>query len=250
MKSAMPKSFYFKLSFIIVVLLWLYVQNATMISEILVRDDLTSTQRATAIFQQLMGVQNAQRQPTVENVPIPSYDMPRVLDETITTLPLYQKASEAATQFNQNVDMVILNSDFTNKINMLREQEGLSEIAYADYLLDGVRARTAELGNFHYLGGQTVSGETFRSFFPDVSEAEYRLSEQLYEMYISADDIHLKTWENESILVDYLLKAYGATILEDSYANQAVYIYASPTDYQVETVAYVRIVVARVTDNR
>ena len=107
------------------------------------------------------------------------------------------------------------------------------------------------MGDYHYLSSITADGADFRAHFPNVSDAEYRLGENLYELYISAGDVHLTTWENEKILADYLFDVYADAVSlsnYDIYQSQYVSIYASPTDYSVDEVPYVRLVVSLVLD--
>ncbi|MCW6652918.1 hypothetical protein NHG24_04045 [Aerococcaceae bacterium NML210727] len=251
MKETFPKAFYVKLSAIIVVFAWVYIQHAPFISATFQREDLSAFQAVTVVVQHLLNVQPNQRQSQQEAIPAQTAQTPRTLDEQVTQYPAYHKATEVAQRFNQQVDPGQLNQLFLAKVNQVRSTQGLPSVQYGEHLLGGVQERTKQLGMYHYFGNDTVDGMGFRTLFPMIDSAEYRLSEQLYEVYISATDIHLQTWENEDILAEYLLKAFGgdsSSLVQADYISQALYIYAEASDYRVETMPYVRLVVALVTD--
>ena len=110
-----------------------------------------------------------------------------------------------------------------------------------------------ELGAYNYLSSSTVEGSAFYNFFPEISEPQYRLGENLYELYIASDDIHLETWENSEILADYLYGVFRDSLEAELYQNYHgayVWVHAEPTDYQIENASYVRLVVVLLLDTQ
>lgn len=252
MKEKFPKSFYLKLSAILIVLVWVYIQNASFIRATFEREDLSTGQAMTVVMQHLLDVQPSQRQSQHNVEPAQTSSVPRTLNESIFNYPAYQEAKSAAETFNQQVDAEALNTAFLDKVNAQRTNHGTSTVQYGAHLLAGVQERAQQLGQYHYFGNETVDGMSFRTLFPTIDSPEYRLSEQLYEVYISARDIHLQTWENEAILADYILKAFDgetSAMTQATYGSQALAIYAEASDYRVEEMPYVRLVVVLVTDS-
>ncbi|MGX7076421.1 hypothetical protein [Globicatella sanguinis] len=86
-----------------------------------------------------------------------------------------------------------------------------------------------------------------------MEHASSRLGENLYELYIAADDIHLSTWLKPEIFADYLYRAFETSTHAELYQNfnsQYIKVVASPTDFRVDDTAYVRLVVVLVMDTQ
>lgn len=238
-----PKLFYVKLAFILSVLVVVGIQQREMIGATLARSELTTFQKITTIVQETLGVP-VQEPQSVEEVHVTTSVVPRTLDVAVTQTALYQEAQQVAVNFNQNIDMTALNQHLIAQI-----QSQKPDVMLGAHLEYGANQRAIELSEYHYLGNQTLSGESFRSLFP-LEASEYRLSEQLYEVYVSARDVHLTTWQNEAILADYIIKLLSENNagLQHSYASQYVSIQAAASDYSVGETPYVRLVIVLITD--
>lgn len=256
MTNKFPKSFYFKLSFIIFFVLLGYYHNHNFIQATLNDESLSANESFNLIVREVMKLPN-----NVENdegiseyiseYAQPGNQVPYQIHEEILLDDNYAIAKQSADQFNAALDNRALNDAFLRQMNHMRGTKGWEQIQFGEHLEEGVLRRVEEMGEYHYLSSITADGADFRAHFPSISDAEYRLGENLYELYISAGDVHLTTWENEKILADYLFDVYADAVSlsnYDIYQSQYVSIYASPTDYSVDEVPYVRLVVSLVLD--
>lgn len=258
MKQRVPISFYFKLAFIILVLGGTYVANRPLIDATFADENLTTLESVNVIFQSVLGMQgNTELEQTagspVETVSFPGNTQPQLISDEVKAHPNYQSAEERAKRFNQYFDAEQVNFFLTNRMNEFREDYGSVNSSVANYLAEGTRARALELGTYHYLSSMTVDGLSFYELFPDIIEPQYRLGENLYELYIAADDIHLETWQNSEILGDYLYSVFQDSLETELYQNyHGVYawVHAEPSDYQIDNASYVRLVVVLSLDTQ
>ena len=174
-------------------------------------------------------------------------DQPYNLDQSILELANYQKASQVAQQFNLSTDTTRLNIEFLNQVNQYRNEMNLGEVKQAPYLKTGARLLMDDLMEFHYFSNHTAQGVAFHQLH-DIEDAPYRLSQFLYEMNVSVDDIRLKTWENPKIFSDFIVSVYPDALKND-FAFQWLEVQASPTDYLVDDASYVRLVFILITDS-
>lgn len=254
-ESEMKKLQSFSIKIVIILLFWgtLYWINREAVQVVMEQSQLSASQRSVAIARILLGgggIPNLETNPTSIGTTQSQFKEPRELNQAVFGHPNYQKAYQVASQFNQQLDVGALNQHFTNIINQKRSQVNWESIYVGEHLADGVLERAKQLSEYYYMGTQVVSGGDFRSLFA-IAGAEHRLGENLYELYISAGDIHLSTWENPEILANYLFKAFEASIMSEPYrdfSSEYISIQASATDYYVDTNAYVRLVVVLVMD--
>lgn len=257
MRHKLPKSFYFKLLFILAFFTFTYINFQPVISATLADPNLSQTQQVRYIIKSILGVKPADTPASLPNLPSltvaqPGNSQPTLIDEQVQGLKNYQVALEYADLFNQTLNIEQLNKVFINEMN--EEYSGASTVLLGDHLKIGTQLRAQELAQYHYLGPDTVSGESFRSFFSELPDNQYRLGENLYELYIAASDIHLKTWsENPTVFSDYLVEVFSQSIdksLYSTYGSQYLFVYAEPTDYQIDTTSYVRLVAVLILDTQ
>lgn len=250
MQEKLPISFYFKLGFIILVFGFAYYWRGPFIIETIQDNSLTYGQQGRMIFRSLLGMypsQPPQVLPNLSNkiVGHPGNSQPLVIDEEIKSLEVYQHAEEKARLFNESIDIDQLNQEYLEQLTQSSQGNVNIEVGY--HLKDGSLSRAKELGDYHYLGPTTVEGESFRTQFPLIENSDYRLGENLYELFIAADDIHLKTWgEHPDVFAHYLIEAFQGSLDPTAYQNyqsQYITVYAKATDYQIEDAPYVRMVV-------
>lgn len=254
-----PISTYVKLLCIGAVCFWLYTENTVFIQGVIEDETLTVGDKVRSISYEILGFNqgNVGQPEDIQPLSQPSStdrdtSQPIQFTEEITKHPNYQKAREVAQRFNEQVDIIELNVAFLNRVNQARQEAGYPPVLLGDYLHHGIQSRVHQLAEYNYLSNQTLHGGDFRSMHPYVESAESRLSENLYELYISAGDIHLETWQNEEILADYLFEAYEASLMRPEvmdYQHQYVYVWLTPTDMNLEETPYVRLVVAVQLDN-
>lgn len=258
MKRKIPLSFYFKLMFILFVLGGTYQFNRPLIDATLADENLSTIESVNIILQSVLGMQGSDElePPTgtsSERVSFPGNTQPQLISEDMKSHPNYQLAQEKAERFNHHFDAETVNNFLSDKINDFRLDYGSLNSSVASYLAEGTKQRALELGTYHYLSSKTVDGLSFYSLFPEISEPEYRLGENLYELYIAADDIHLETWENSDILANYLYSVFQDSLETDLYQNyQGIYawVHAEPSDYQIDNASYVRLVVVLLLDTQ
>lgn len=258
MKHKIPVSFYFKVMFIVLVLGGGYLSNRPLIDTTIANENLSAIESVNIILQGVMGIQgNIKPDPPittqVDEVSFPGNITPQLITADVKNLSNYQLAQQRAERFNQSFDEDQVNDLFNQTINEFRMQYGSAATSVATHLSAGSRARAVELGAYNYLSSSTVEGTAFYSFFPEISEPQYRLGENLYELYIASDDIHLETWENSEILADYLYGVFRDSLETELYQNYHgtyVWVHAEPTDYHIENASYVRLVVVLLLDTQ
>lgn len=258
MKQKLPLSFYLKVMFIVLVLGGGYLSNRSLIDTTIANENLSAMESMNVILQGVMGMQgNIKPEPPVtspvDEVAFPGNITPQLITEDVKNLPNYQLAQQRAEGFNQSFNADQVNDLFNQSINEFRLQSGTATMSVAPYLAEGARARALELGLYNYLSSNTVEGNAFYNFLPEISEPQYRLGENLYELYISSDDIHLETWQNSEILADYLYSVFRDSLETDLYQNYHgtyVWVHAEPTDYQIDKASYVRLVVVLLLDTQ
>lgn len=254
MRDKLPKSFYFKIIFIILVFTFVYNNHSTFIHATLDNPSLSAAESFTAIFKEVMDLpqrETSQQIAYYNPKAVPANQEPYQLEEEVKYYENYQIAADKATAFNNAFQAEQLNEAFLKRINYMRNMKGWDPVIVGHHLAEGTAARAQELGQYHYLSAYTAEGQDFRAKFPQLPNAGYRLGENLYELFISAGDIHLKTWENSGILADYLYEIFEESISMsnyDIYHSQYIYVHAEPTDYLVDSTPYVRIVVSLVMD--
>ena len=89
------------------------------------------------------------------------------------------------------------------------------------------------------MSSRTIDGQDFRTAHPTIEDANSRLGESTFELYIAAEDVHLDTWrQHPDILADYLYKAFAKMEGQDTsayIASQYVTLYAQPSDHWLAT---------------
>lgn len=257
MNNRFPRSFYFKLTFIMIVLMLTYARNQSFIQASLNDETLNFSQSVSTIIREVMQLpeQSSDSQMIVSDVisehAQPGNQEPYQIDESILNYDNYITAKQIAADFNSSLNNLALNDAFIKQVNHMRAMKDWNPMNIGYHLEEGVLTRVKELGEYHYLDSVTIDGLDFRTQFPQVENAEYRLGENLYELYISAGDIHLSTWENPKILADYLFDVYADAISLTNYnvyQSQYISVYAEPTDYNVNEVPYIRLVVSLIMD--
>lgn len=258
MKHKFPLSFYFKLIFITVVLLFTYVQNYSFIQATLSDESIGLQESFTSIMKEVMGLPNASQINQLNSNYIsehaePGNTIPYEINDQIKYTENFSIAQDKAEEFNQALDMYALNDAFMRKVNYMRANMDWEPLTVGYHLEDGVNARVKELTQNQYLSSLTTQGQDFRAHFFEITDPQYRLGENLYELYISAGDIHLTTWQNPKILADYLYDTFQEAISHsnyDVYSSQYIAIRAEATDYNIDESPYIRLVVSLVSDTQ
>lgn len=256
MKQTLPISFYLKLSFIFLVFSWTYFTHRPIIDASLADTSLSTSETLNTILKEILGFHGSTDGEvglisTHEIVSQPGNRTPQQLSQEIHSLPNYQHAAERAAEFNLLFDPDNLNMAFNQLLSQQRENAGSAPMEIGTHLAAGTTLRAQELSHYHYLGSNTVDGNTFYSLFPEMEDAQYRLGENLYELYIAADDIHLETWQNSSILAEYLYEVFQDSMSSEAYQHYQSYylmVQAEPSDYNIDSAAYVRLVVVLMLD--
>lgn len=245
-----------KLLFIVMVWGFLFWNNRQQIQGIIHQTNLSQVDKTIQITRQILGAnyQDVSNQSTDKKIGTENATSrsPRTLDDAVLTSENYLHAEEVANQFNQQLDTATLNEHFTMLINQARSANNWNLLSVGHHLATGVDHRISELSDYHYLGSQTVNNQDFRILF-GIENANTRLGENLYELYIAADDIHLSTWLKPEVFADYLYQAFESSTQAELYQNfnsQYIKVMASPTDFRVDNTAYVRLVVVLVMDTQ
>lgn len=256
MNTKFPKSFYFKLTFIILVLLFGYIKNQAFIQATMSNESMNFNDSVTSILKEVMNLPQ-ESEPTELDPSLisiysePGNQTPYLIEDEVTSSPNFKTAQEISDKFNESLDEYALNDAFLKQVNHMRVSKGWDAIEIGRYLEAGVEARAQELGQYHYISSLSAEGLDFRSQFPSIESAQYRLGENLYELYISAGDIHISTWQNTTIFADYLFDVFQEEISlsnYDVYKSQYISVHAEPTDYNVNESPYIRLVVTLVMD--
>lgn len=258
MKRKVPISFYFKLTFISLVLGSTYLLNRPLIDATFANETLSTIESMNVILQNVLGMQESTDfelpiSTTFEMVSYPGNTQPQLIPEEVKTHPNFLLAKEHSEKFNQYFNPEEVNAFLVERINEFRLAYGSANSSVVAYLAEGARIRALDLGAYHYLSSSTVDGLSFYSLFPEINEPQYRLGENLYELYIAADDIHLQTWENSEILANYLYSVFQDSLETELYQNyQGIYtwVHAEPSDYQMNDASYVRLVVVLILDTQ
>lgn len=233
--------FYVKLFFIMLVTLWAYQSHRSAIHTILADRELSTQDRIIEITKVLLdlplSLPDEKPKPTEDNAKMSS-STPTILDAEITQSANYQYAAQIAQDFNQKLSMTSLNEAYISLIN----KNINPQIQIGPYLGEGTRERVKLLSDYNYFSSQTIDGKDFRTLYPNIPDNQYRIGENVYELFISADDIHLKTWQNGQILAKYLFSQFKQYDNLDEYQHQYLSVYVSPSDYKVEELPYVRMV--------
>lgn len=256
MKYKLTKAFYLKCIFILGVLLLAYRTNQSFIQTTLSDNALSFQESLTLILKEVIGISNSTKTEslelgTISNFAEPGNMTPYEVDEQIRNSENYLIAQDKAEAFNQSIDLYALNEAFLHKTNYMRSHLVWEPLLIGYQLEEGVNKRVKELAENQYLSSYTFEGLDFRAHFDHISDPQYRLGENLYELFISAGDVHLTTWQNPKILADYLFDVFKEAISlnnYDVYRSQYIAIRAEPTDYNINESPYIRLVVSLVSD--
>lgn len=242
------------LKLVVVVLVWgfFYWVNAVAIQEVTSNPNLSIYEKSASVAKIMLGLPAGpiENNKQVEETNYATSATPITLSDQEMQSENYLRSLEAAQFFNQAFDSQVLNQAFTNQINQARSDKGWESLMVGSHLQSGAYQRAQQLSDYHYLGHDTLDGQAFWSLYP-LENASYRLGENLYEVYISVDDIRLTTWQNTDIFAQYLAGAFQSVTQTDTYQafySQNVQVIASATDYAPNGQAYVRLVAVLVMD--
>ncbi|MBK0347440.1 hypothetical protein JDW15_02165 [Aerococcaceae bacterium zg-ZJ1578] len=240
----------FKVIFIAVVWLMLYLPNQEAIQSIIQQDNQSTLDKVVQVTRQLLNLPLPEKNISSEIIGTnqTTFTTPRQFNPAVYHHNNFQYAERVAQQFNQDVNLDELNRIFVSKIN---EKYNAAK-SVGPHLAEGTIQRAAQLSDFHYLNTETVNGESFASLF-EIPQAETRISEYLYELHIVATDVHLKIWKNSEILADYLLKALEKNNFfnhEQQWVSQYIAIKVAASDYLVDKSPYVRMVLVLTMDTQ
>lgn len=234
----------------------LFIFHSRIINDILLDSSQTPLEKTGYIIRQLLGIEYQKRENMTSILPVRedyvTSDTPKNIESHIQNNINYQYAMKIAEEFNKNLDIEELNQSFIDLLNEQRQYLEWEPLYMGSHLVHGTRSRVIELSMHHYLDVKTLDGDDFRSLFA-IDDASYRLGENLYELYMSANDIHLSTWQNPEILAQYLMDVLKNSILDEhyqSFASAYIQIRANASDYQVEYQPYVRLVAVLVLDTQ
>ena len=242
-----------KIAAIIVVLCLALFARRDMIQAVWQDNSLSRPQAMLTIAQKLLNIpQNKPQDNQSHVIQSGANQEPHQVAANVAASPIYQKAARTAQAFNQGLDLNGLNQAFVNQVNQHRSQLGWPEIQVGHQLATGSQTRVRQLSDYYYLSSRTLEGQDFRTAHPAIEDANSRLGESTFELYIAADDVHLDTWrQHPDILADYLYKAFAKMEGQETsayIASQYVTLYAQPSDQLIGDVAYVRLVAVVTSD--
>ncbi|MCR8969242.1 hypothetical protein [Facklamia sp. 7083-14-GEN3] len=247
MKKHFPLSFYFKILFIVLGFGTAYYCHEEVIDQVLSQEGLSTFQRLSKISKELIGIEKLpdEESPDIINQiqSYPGNKQPIQYPPAIVEHPRFIKSQQKADLFNDQLDISELNRSFVEEVN--RAYFTQRTVFPAPYLSNGNLLRLEELNDYAYLDSKTIDGVNFRERFYGIEDNQYRIGENLYEVFISSDDIHLDTWsKDEAVFAQYLAEAFFEQT-EDFYDMKRVYLSAkaSATDFRLDDSSYVRIVV-------
>lgn len=171
------------------------------------------------------------------------------IDRSEDSIHLDQEASwpspEALLQAYQDYDLWALNESLSSRVYQLSGETYLP----SEGLLAYSQIRAQQLVDYDYFESETPEGAPFYTVFSGLEDAPYRLSEQLYELYISTGDIHLQTWLEPSLLANYLYP-YFETSFDFQPQNFSIALSASLQEGSgpEEIFPYIRLIVVLHTD--
>lgn len=237
---------------VILAMTWLYFR--TDIQRIWQQPGISRNEAWSQTIRLILDLPNIAPLPKTNQAEFPRNDRmaPRSVDLAVQQSEAYQRASEIAQTFNQQLDLVALNIAWVNEVNRLREAQGWHSVVYGNHLISGTYARSQQLAEYYYLSSQTPTGDSFRVMHPEIWQVESRLGESTFELYISAQDVHITTWqEHPDVLATYIIKAFSETLTSEishDYQSQAIVVYMVPSDQQTEGNPYVRLVAVLTQD--
>lgn len=244
----------FQLVVIIVTVMLSWAYFRVDIQRIWQQPGISSGDAWTQTLRLILDLPNVEPLPPVQQTLLPTTERtaPHAVASDVQQMSSYQQALKVAQQFNETIDFVALNIHWVNEVNGLREAQGWQPLVYGNHLISGTYDRAKELAENYYLSSQTVTGESFRVMHPNIWQVESRLGESTFELYISATDVHITTWQKHpDVLATYIVKAFKETLLSEvsaDYASQAIVVYMVPSDQQVEGTPYVRLVAVLTQD--
>ncbi|MGX7109417.1 hypothetical protein [Facklamia miroungae] len=253
MKKNFPISFYIKLLFIVISLSSVYYYHEEVIDQAFSQKNLSIYQQLSELSQKLIGFQT---QPKEEYAKLANYTQsfpgnkePIQYHPLVLNHPHFILGQKRADLFNQQLDLKELNRAFIEEAN--RNYFTQAPLQIASNLTKGNHLRLDEITNYAYLDSKTFEGLNFRQRFPDIADSEYRIGENLYEVFISADDIHIDTWsKKEAVFAKYLANAFFGQTEELPHLKSLILsARASASDFHLDDSSYVRIAVVLNFDN-
>ena len=252
MNRGMPRGFYTKLAFIIIVIGGSLIFHRGQLQATWANPALTVQERLGLSLQTMMGLttDSSRPGPTQEAGTGTYYSQPgnmapvQLPAELLGQVNIERSAAIAATM-NQGLDQQQLNKAFLALVNDRRTAQAWEPLYLGDHLAPGSQVRAEELATNHYLSSLRPDGCNFRTAHP-LEGTDQRLGENLYELFISADDIHLTTWrDHPGLLAEYLIDCFETTTTDPlfaQYGSQYLQVSFHVTDFQADTSPYVRMV--------
>lgn len=157
-------------------------------------------------------------------------------------------AYQVAQSLNDHWSMEEINQFFLQEMNEQRYLQGFVPIEIDYSLKEGAQSYNQALIDYHYLSSTAPDGSDFRTFFPQIDDAPYRLSSYLYELYIPTRDIHLSTWQQHpEVLANFLMKQWQDNI-HPEVMGQYLSLKAQAEWNEQHSEYYIRIVGVLITD--
>lgn len=253
-RNKLGVSFYLKLFVVTVYIGSVFYFHHQSIKQVLSNPDLSYKQRVMQLSRTIMGL-SIDQETSIEPVPyqeltFPGNKTPITDTDVFLSHSQMQAGQVKADSFNQDLDLEKLNQAFTKRL----QEIGTHDLQVGQHLRTGNLMRLNQLSRYAYLDGKTPEGQDFRTCFSQIEVPEYRLGENLYEVFIAADDIHLQTWaENEEVFADYLTKVFlSSDELSDQTHFSSLYVSAKAavSDYQMASSTYIRLVVVLTLDTQ
>ena len=182
-----------------------------------------------------------------------SEDEVNIEDITTPTLPnklkvqnqeAYNYGRNIADSFNAVQDPIAITQAF-NSLPTDNNNLPAKTIDVGVNLLQGAKNRVRQLADNHYFSNLTKDGQDFRTLYTEIPNSQYRIGEQLYELYLIADDVRLQAWHQPDILAKFLNQALGKELNAKDFTYQLITVRLAPTTYTVKGVPYVRLVAVR-----
>lgn len=226
----------------IVLALWfVHHQYGNSLRDIFAQDQLSLLDKASRSVQVIFDIPM-----TEDSIDQESFDVSQISTPSIPQVAPTQEdekqqyASKVIDTFNRHQDPIALTESF---IRSNRSQ--YSDIQVGHEIVSGAIERVKELADGYYFSELTRDGQDFRSHYLNLPDYQYRIGEQLFELYLIADDVRLEAWQQPDILAAFLSDSFGNEIQGQDYSHELLAVRLGPTPFSVKGVPYVRLVAVR-----
>lgn len=208
-------------------------------------DNSTIIDKGSQVIRLIFDIPDPQLSQTDQEIDIQEIktsSQPNKLD--VSNPQAFEYAKEISDDFNASQNHLAITQAF---IDLQPDELGADgqSIQVGRNLLEGGQTRVSELTDYNYFSNLTKDGQDFRSLYSSIPNAQFRIGEQLYELYLIADDIRLQAWKQPQILAEFLKQSLGQEIQSQEFTHQLITVRLAPTAYIVNDIPYVRLVAVR-----